>query len=217
MSAETSEEQSIRAIWAGAPGIDAHWESLNGKGVLGRARVADLLKQDKRSALAIARQIEHPWYRCQALSSVAEANPSRAESESILEEAFEAAYAQDEPNRVASVALWPLNLVVKLNPTQAATHAAKLLGAIAQEPHGLRRLGGLCSILIAVAPVSSLRVTALDSFLETAKVSFGWRTERIVDTAAFVLAAVDLEAARTLLASRPVTRYTKRSRALVTI
>lgn len=200
-------------MWAEAPGIDAHWESLCGKGVLGRARVADLLKQDKRSAFAVARQIEHPWYRCQALSSVAEASPSQ--SEELLEEAFEAAYAQSELNRVASVARWPLTLLTKLNPIRAATHEAKLLHIISQESHGLRRLDGLCAILIAVAAVESLRLTALEAFLATAKVSFGWRTERLVDTAACVLVAVDREGAQALLASRPFTRYTKRSRALL--
>lgn len=193
----------------------ARWESLSGKGVLGRARVGDLLKHDKRSALVAARQIEHPWYRCQALSSVADASASPLESEKLLEEAFRAAYAQAELNRVASVALWQLALLAKLNPMRAAIHTAELLRVIAQEPHGLRRLGGLCAILMAVAQVESLRPSVLNAFLATASVSEGWRTERIVDTAACVLIPIDWEAAQALLASRPATRYTKRSRTLL--
>jgi len=207
-------EDELREAWAGIPGIDAHWESLNGKGVLGRARTADLLKSDRRLALAAARKIEHPWYRCQALSSVAEASPATPETVSLLEEAFDAAYVQGEPNRVASVARWPLRLMVNVDQTRAAKHTSRLLVVIAHEPHGLRRLDGLCAILVAVASVESLRAAVLDAFLETAKVSFGWRTERLVDTAACALHPFDRMAVQALLASRPATRYTKRSRLL---
>lgn len=215
MRPDPSSAAAIREAWAAKPGVDAHWESVSGKGVLGRAKTADLLKSDNRLALAAARKIEHPWYRCQALSSVAEACSSRAEAVSLLEEALDAAYAQGEPNRVASVARWPLRLLAKVDQTRAATHSARLLLIIAREPHGLRRLDGLCAILVGVASVESLRGAVLYAFSETAKASFGWRTERIIDLAACELIPFDREAAKALLASRGVTRYTRRSRMLL--
>ena len=208
-------EEAVRAAWGDAPGLDEHWETLAGQGVLGRARVADLGKVDARAAILFARKIEHPWYRCQALASIVEQSPSHPEAESLLLEALKAAYEQSEPNRVASVSPWPLMLLVKFNLELASTHTKKLLGIISQEPHGLRRLDGLSSILVAVVSVQALRDLALTQLLETAKVCAGWRTERIIDKVVEAVAPFDRDRAFHLLASRPVTRYTKGSRALL--
>lgn len=207
-------EEAVRAAWGDAPGLDEHWKSLAGQGVLGRARVADLAKVDARAAILFARKIEHPWYRCQALASIVEKNPSHTEAESLLIEALNAAYEQSEPNRVASVSPWPLTLLVKTNPELASIHTEKLLSVISLEPHGLRRLDGLSSILVAVVSVQALRDLVLNQLLETVKVCAGWRTERIVDKVVTAVAPFDRDRAFHLLASRPVTRYTKGSRAL---
>jgi hypothetical protein len=208
-------EESIRAALSAHPGIDQHWLTIEGKGVLGRARVGDLLKRDKAAALAEARQIEHPWYRCQAIAEVAQYDLQGPQAVPLLVEALDAAYSQDEPNRVACVACQPLGYLVQIHQEMAADHTDRLLKIIATEPHGLRRLDGLCAIVIAVRSASQLRQLALRAFESTAKSSRGWRTERIMNSVIQTIAEVDRDAAMKILLDRPNTRYTKASRTLL--
>jgi hypothetical protein len=190
--------------------------SLEGQGVAARADVALLASGSAKEAVALARTIQHPWYRCQAITSVVEKNRSFHGAVALLNEALDAAYSQDEPNRVASVSFWPLVLLAKLDPLNAAVHTSRLLGIIANEHHGLRRLDGLCAILNAVAPVPELREQVLPPLLETAKISSGWRTERLMNGAIQVLATYDRAAAISMPRLRPISRFTKESRALLT-
>ncbi|WP_377156713.1 hypothetical protein ACFJIX_30575 [Roseateles sp. UC29_93] len=160
----------------------------------------------------MARLIEHPWYRCQAITSVVEANPSHPRAEDLLREALAAAASQNEPNRVASVARWPLRLLVDRGSINAADWTRELLQVIATERHGLRRLDGLSAILFAVAPSEELRALVLEPFMLAASASHGWRTERIIDFIATILIPIDKKAAAKLLDARPPSRHTKRSR-----
>lgn len=184
-----------------------------GKAVEGRAEVARLAAQDPKRALQVARSIEHPWYRCQAITSVVEANLSYHRAEALLDEALAAAHSQDEPNQIASVGRWPLRQLVAIASPKAADQAKRLLQVIANEPHGLRKLDGLCGVLLAVASSADLRALVLEPFLQAAVASQGWRTERLIDTAAAALIPFDRAAATRILGQRPPSRYTKRSRA----
>ncbi len=179
---------------------------------MGRAEVSQLAGVNPNLALSVARKIEHPWYRCQALTSIVEANFSIKNREEILEEAMSAAYNQTEPNRVASVSSWPLRQLVQINLNQAREHVSRLLEIIATEDHGLRRLDGLHGILWGVVGAPALREHVFTRFTETAKVCVGWRAERIINSAALALAEYDQPSARELLAARPDTRYTRPAR-----
>lgn len=196
-----------------------HLEELRnspiGRGVIGRAEVAELAAKDPGRALLVARSIDHPWYRCQALTSVVEANPSAPAAEGLLLEALAVAATQDEPNRVACLASWPLRLLVATGSTKATEHTLRLLEVIATEPHGLRRLDGLRGILVAVASSDPLRALVLERLTLAAAASHGWRTERIIDVIAVILMPFDREAASRLLSLHPPRRYTKRSRAML--
>src|SRR5437763_220062 len=72
---------------------------------------ADLAKQQPDRALQVARGIEDPWFRCQALSHVARYLVSEAERNDVLTEAFLAGSKLSEPNRVATVSAWPLKVL----------------------------------------------------------------------------------------------------------
>jgi hypothetical protein len=75
----------------------------------GRARVDELLKSsDLNAALKVARAIEHPWYRCQSLSSVAAQSEPVSEKRKLVQEAFRSARECENPNRIVTVASWPL-------------------------------------------------------------------------------------------------------------
>ena len=191
--------------------------SPEGRGCVARGKVQRLAEHDPVQALQVARSIEHPWYRCQAIASIVEMNPTDQAARSLLDEAFAAAYSQDQPNRIASVALWPLRLLVNREPGKASAHAQKLLQVISREPHGLRKLDGLQAILITVAPLKDLRNLVLAPFEAAAEASRGWRTERIVNDIAAMLIPFDPDAAMRLVSSRIPSRYTKRSRALLSL
>lgn len=175
----------------------------------GRAEVHRLRSVDADAALRVARQIRHPWYRCQAISSVAEVQRSSAVALRLLEESLAAAHEEAEPNRIVSVASWPLRQVVALNPTKAKAEVERLLNIISLEPHGLRRLDGLSRILIAVAENCELLDLVRAPFQAAAAASDGWRTERIVAFVATDLAARDRAFALDLLAARATNRFKK--------
>ncbi len=53
-------------------------------GVSGRASVQRLYTSDPDAALRVAEQIEHPWYRCQALCMVGDAYPAEGPARAAL-------------------------------------------------------------------------------------------------------------------------------------
>jgi hypothetical protein len=175
--------------------------------VNGRSAVQSLLPERPKDALARAREIRHPWYRCQALASVAEAMHVTSEILKILAESFAAAYEQSEPNRVVSVASWPLKHLVEIGVDHAATQVETLLAVAASEPHGLRRLDALNRVLWAVAPEASLRTRVAEAFLSTSNVCTGWRTKRTVASMAEYIAIFDLALAKRMLATREPNRF----------
>jgi len=178
-------------------------DTIRPEDVKGRAETSRLLPHDPRSALKVARAIRHPWYRCQALTAVAEVQHSAP----LLMESLAAAYEQTEPNRIGSVASWPLRQLASLEPATAHAELEKLLSVVATEKHGLRRLHALERLFIAVASVPKLRHQALAAFIATANTCQGWRTERSVAFVAFYLAEFDLAAAEALLKSRVPNRF----------
>lgn len=79
--------------------------------VRGRALVIGTAPHDADAAAKLAAKIAHPWYRCQSLAISAEfsSGPKRLR---LLDAAFAAAFEQAEPNRIVSVAFWPLRVLV---------------------------------------------------------------------------------------------------------
>ena len=113
-----------------------------------RDRAAKVAEQDYRAALSIARQIEDPWFRCQALSFAARHCPDTSTKSEILSEAFQAAEALSEPNRRVSVASWPVGVLAASDmEEQLAAKVENLLVEISQEPSPVRR-GDALSLLL---------------------------------------------------------------------
>src|SRR5262249_12959382 len=129
----------------------------------------------------------------------------------LLKEAFKAAYELPEPNRIVSVAAWPLRVLVAVGSDNSLQEVHHLLATISEEPHGLRRLDGLGSILGAVLPSEKLRNLVLPVFVQAADASSGWRTERLVSFMAEALCKVDRGAASDLLRGRSVNRFTSKA------
>jgi hypothetical protein len=185
--------------------------SITPEDVKGRSESAKQLARDRPRALKIARSIRHPWYRCQALTAVAEGESSPHVCESLLAEALSAAYEQSEPNRVVSVAAWPLHHLSIVNPAEAKIVIRRLLGIIATEPHGLRKLDGIARILCAVIGSAEMRIMIMPAFNKAMSASFGWRTERILAFSAYALAEFDSETAKKMLESRAPNKFTRQA------
>jgi hypothetical protein len=182
-------------------------------GVKGRSLTHKLIATDPRAALALARKIRHPWYRCQSLAIVAESESYAKKRDDLLEESLAAAYEQSEPNRIVSVAAWPLAHLVRADPEKADGVVRRLLATIALEPHGLRKLDGLTRIFFAVSGAPELREHVLPPLLSAAAASVGWRTERLIAHVAEILAESDPGAASALLASRTPNRFVRKAQA----
>jgi len=180
--------------------------------VAGRSATNRLLPERPQEALTIARKIRHPWYRCQALSSVASAVNSRADALLILNEALAAAREQSEPNRIVTVSSWPLRRLLELNPQAAEREVESLIGLALTEQHGLRRLHALDSLLTLVAANSNLRAQVAHPYLHTAQSCQGWRANRTIAFTAEHLAAYDLPLANQLLAGRQPNRFVNKAR-----
>jgi hypothetical protein len=118
-------------------------ERVTSADVAGRREAGMLARTDAPRALAVARAIRHPWYRCQALASVAEAMSAPAARDAALAEAVEAAFQQPEPNRVACAASWPLRVMARHGHAGVRRLVGSLLNVLAKsEP--IHRQGERC-------------------------------------------------------------------------
>jgi hypothetical protein len=188
-------------------------DEIRPEDVRGRASVDELLhfRQDSTAALSMARAIRHPWYRCQALTEVAKAVSPHPDSLRILEESLAAAHEQHEPNRIVSVAAWPLSILIKLDRERTAREVEALLNLAATEPHGLRRLDALDWLLASVAQDTELRTRVAERYLSTACQCVGWRADRTTAFRAEQLAKFDIPLAKEILASRSTNRFSRKA------
>lgn len=103
---------------------------------------------DIERALRVTRGIEDPWYRCQALATVALHVPLIEERDKLLAEALASANLELEPNRIATVSSWPLKaLTLSAEYERMATEADRLLAVIANESSPVRRADALRYVL----------------------------------------------------------------------
>jgi hypothetical protein len=120
-----------------------------------RNRVAAIAKTKPHEALALARRIDDPWFRCQALSIAAVHVPDRRSGEVAIDAAFSAANELDEPNRVVTVSSWPVKaLVLAGHVAGVSSEVARLLEVVSTEPSPVRRADALRYLLgsVSIAP-----------------------------------------------------------------
>jgi hypothetical protein len=89
-------------------------------------------------ALEVARKINDPWFRCQALSQVARYWP-HDDYQRLLKEAVEAADSQDDAYKQVTVSAWPIRAYLErgsLSPAQ------RLLERYTSAATGIENMGG---------------------------------------------------------------------------
>jgi hypothetical protein len=121
-----------------------------------RDQVAAIAATKPEQALALARTIGDPWFRCQSLSIAAVHVEDRRTRESAIDDAFAAAGDLSEPNRVVTVSSWPVKaLALTGNMSRVSTEAARLLQIAATEPSPVRRADGLRYLLGGVSAAAN--------------------------------------------------------------
>jgi hypothetical protein len=125
------------------------------RGTQQRNRVATIAKTKPHEALELARSIDDPWFRCQALSIAAVHAPDRHSHKLAIDDAFSAANELGEPNRVVTVSSWPVKaLALAGHMSSVSSEVARLLQVISTESSPVRRADALRYLLgsVSIAP-----------------------------------------------------------------
>ena len=103
-------------------------------------------------ALEVARGIEDPWFRCQALSIAAVHASGRRSQQRAIDDAFAAANELDQANRVVTVSSWPVKaLALAGDLPSISSEVERLLTLISTESSPVRRADALRYLLGAVS------------------------------------------------------------------
>ena len=181
-------------------------------GVEGRRRVDDLVANSFDRAVEEARKIAHPWYRCQGLARVADEVRSDAHAAKLLRESLAAAREQTEPNRIVTVASWPVKVMVRRGVEGVESEVAKLLDVIGTEPNPLRRGNALLFLLHAVFPREPLRREVLHRLVDALRSCRGWKARRLLQFTAETMLDVSVEEAERISALIPPSKEANRAR-----
>jgi hypothetical protein len=125
-----------------------------------------LTSEQLADALEWARRLSDLWYRCQELARLAPSISEPRPRTKVLREAFAAAWELPEPNRLVTVAAWPLRALLDLGETDwFGREVGRLLPVILPEPNPFRRQDGIAALLFADAP-EVWRSRVLEHYIE---------------------------------------------------
>jgi hypothetical protein len=186
-----------------------------------RNRVAAIAATKPLEALELAKQIDDPWFRCQALSIAAAHAPDQRARKGAIDEALSAANELREPNRVVTVSSWPVKaLVLAGQMSSVSSEVERLLQLISTEPSPVRRADALRFLLGAVstapAPVAGrvarqFTAACLEPLLNGKRNARG---ESNLEACLPGIARIDSDLAQNLLARLTPSRAERAARAL---
>ena len=156
-----------------------------------RALVGKLAPSEPVKALDVARRISDPWYRCQSLAHVAWHLEDRNTCKQVIGEALTAAFEQDEPNRIVSVASWAVRVMVKRSDPELSSVVDRLLDRIQLESNPVRQADALLFLFEAVFYETRLRNLVLDALLRACGQVNSWKRPHVMSDIALVLAIDD--------------------------
>lgn len=159
--------------------------------VLKRSLVYREAAAEPLKALEVARSIDDPWYRCQSLAAVAWHLEDPRQVKKVIGEALEAAYALKEPNRIVSVAAWPVRVMVVKGDRRLGSVVHELLEKIQTEPNPVRRAHALLLLFEAVYYEPQLRESVLGLLLRACEEMNSWRRPIILSDVALIFAQDD--------------------------
>jgi hypothetical protein len=120
-------------------------------GTRDRDHVAKIAATEPQEALRIARHIEDPWFKCQALALVAYRCNDFSKKNTIINESFQTALQLNDLNRIVSISAWPLKVLNKSGQAEKVKKEAnRLLDIISKEQSPVRRADALNLVLGAL-------------------------------------------------------------------
>jgi hypothetical protein len=176
-----------------------------------RDQAARIAGSDAASALRIARNIDDPWFRCQALAHVAWHMGEHQRFLGLVAESLESGWSIQNSNRSVTVIAWPVAaLAARSYPGPDALERsarelreviARLMKAIAGEPSPASRADALLLHVHALSPSRpALRKGLLGVLVKECRDSANRKRQRQLEEAALVIAPDDPDAALGLAA-----------------
>lgn len=144
----------------------------------GRSQVVRNAPQQAITADA-AHQIADPWYRCQELARCAERRSSE-ERLPLIDAALAAARELESPNRIVSVAAWPIRVLAGTAPDRCAHEIRQLIATAETEPHHLRRADALQLLAASTAEFPLLLELVVPALVEALVGGRGTRIDRCI-------------------------------------
>jgi hypothetical protein len=118
----------------------------------------------------------------------------------VLMEALRAAEEQTEINRIVTVASWPLRVMTSIDVDTVPKHLGQFVELANREPHSLRRADSLFALANAVSESSELLVLVIPSLVDALLLSYGWKTDRLIEWSLDMVRTVMPEAVGPLVA-----------------
>jgi hypothetical protein len=177
-----------------------------------RNQVARIAGSDNAAALRIARNIDDPWFRCQALAHVAWNTADHKRFLGLVAESVESGWSIRDANRSVTVIAWPVAALARRRYSRPDAMKrsinilreviAQLTGVIAKEPNPASRADALVLHVHALSPFRpDLRKGLLGLLMKECRDPTNRKRQRQLEEAAMAIAPDDLDAALGLIAS----------------
>lgn len=171
-----------------------------------------LQEEDLPLVLETARKNGDSWKRCQILAEVAWHTKDAKQRDKIIEEALETAREQEHPNRVVTLASWPVSVMAAHLHKQIGEIVDEMLSTIAQEPNAVRRGDALLVLFEAVYLSQVQKNQVLNALLKTCEVTQSWKRDHMLAETAIALALDDLKAANHVIGLIQTNKFKSRAR-----
>jgi hypothetical protein len=175
-----------------------------------RDHACGVAKTDPDRALRLARVIEDPWFRCQALAWAARFGAERRVVP-VAREALAAAQGSEDAFRRVAATAWPIRALLERDQSPAALEA--LAAGIAESrtiSNATNRLDALLLLWEAVWPAGrEVHRRMLAEALAAAREGWSTKAAGILKTAALYLGEPHPDLARELVAAVPHERWSE--------
>lgn len=177
-----------------------------------RDQAARIAGANTESALRLARNIDDPWFRCQALAHAAWHTVDDESFFKVINESLDSGWSIEIPNRAASVVAWPVAALAgrRLSGPAAMQRIdrmlrealARLTEVVAHEPSPISRADALLIHVHALSPSRpDLRKGILNLLSKECRDPANRKRQRQTEVAALVIARDDPRSALALATS----------------
>ena len=177
-----------------------------------RDAVAALAPTGTAEALALARQISDPWFRCQALAHVAR-YASKELVSPIAREALDTALHQKDAYKIVAVSAWPVRAVIERDQTDPVPLWLGALVVRAQDiDHPVSKLEALFLLWQAAFPFLHSETDAVfEEFMRACGSANSWKAGSRLEAGILILASRDPVRAAGLVQTMRDSNYKRRA------